>query len=44
MSHLSGLILALVMGLVAIGAAHAQTLTTLASFNGSDGDEAYTPA
>ena len=39
MFRLSGLVLALVAGLVAVGVAHAQTLTTLASFNGSNGDD-----
>ena len=38
MFRLSGLVLALVAGLVAVGVAHAQTLTTLASFNGSNGE------
>ena len=38
MFRLSGLVLALVVGLAAVGVAHAQTLTTLASFSGSNGD------
>ena len=37
MFRLSGLVLALAVGLVAVGVAQAQTLTTLASFNDSDG-------
>jgi uncharacterized repeat protein (TIGR03803 family) len=36
MFRLSGLVLALVVGLVAVGVAHAQTLTVLASINGFD--------
>ena len=34
----SGLVLASVVGLTAVGVAEAQTLTTLTSFNGSNGD------
>ena len=37
MFRLSGLVLALVAGSLAVGAAHAQTLITLASFNSSNG-------
>ena len=37
MFRFSGLFLALVASLATVGVAHAQTLTTLASFNGSNG-------
>ena len=36
--YFSGLVLALVAGLLAVSVAHAQTLTTLVSFNGSNGE------
>ena len=39
MFRLSGLVLVVAAGFLAVGVAHAQTLTTLASFNGSNGDE-----
>ncbi len=38
MFHRYGMVLALVAGLVTVGVAHAQTLTTLASFNGGNGE------
>ena len=38
MFRISGLVLALVVGLVAVGVARGQTVTTLTSFNGSNGE------